>query len=150
MTGKKELYDIFEVIYPVGIIIDLTVPTNPKDLFGIGEWEQIKDCFLLAAGDNYTAGSKGGEAAHKLTQNEIPSLKVSANQYVNAAKCDTGGSWVGDNQFHFAIGRNVPTTEFDNMGTENNIVYHLYINGGDSSHNNMPPYYVCYRWKRVS
>jgi len=39
MVGSKELYDIFEVIYPVGIIIELATDANPKDLFGIGEWE---------------------------------------------------------------------------------------------------------------
>ena len=60
MTGKKELYDIFELIYPVGIIIELATNANPKDLFGIGEWEQIKDRFILAAGDSYTAGNTGG------------------------------------------------------------------------------------------
>ena len=37
----------------------------------IGTWEQIKDVFLLAAGDTYSAGSTGGEATHTLTVAEF-------------------------------------------------------------------------------
>ena len=37
-----------------------------------GTWEQIKDAFLLAAGDDYIAGSTGGEATHTLTVDEMP------------------------------------------------------------------------------
>ena len=36
-----------------------------------GTWEQIKDVFLLAAGEYYSAGSTGGEATHTLTVNEL-------------------------------------------------------------------------------
>lgn len=38
-------------------------PTSPASLFG-GTWEQIKNRFILAAGDTYAAGSTGGEAMH--------------------------------------------------------------------------------------
>ena len=35
--------------------------TSPATLFG-GTWVQLKDKFLLGAGDTYTAGSTGGSA----------------------------------------------------------------------------------------
>lgn len=72
MVGSKELYDIFEVIYPVGIIIELATDANPKDLFGVGEWEQIKDRFILAAGDDTTAGNTGGSETTTLSTANIP------------------------------------------------------------------------------
>jgi hypothetical protein len=59
-------------IYPVGSIYMSVTNTNPQLLFG-GSWEQIKDTFLLAAGETHTAGSIGGEAEHKLTIDEMPS-----------------------------------------------------------------------------
>ena len=59
-------------VYPVGSIYMSTTNTNPSIIFG-GTWEQIKDRFLLSAGDTYEAGSMGGEANHTLTINEMPS-----------------------------------------------------------------------------
>ncbi len=37
--------------------------TSPAQLFG-GTWEQIKDKFLLAAGNSYKLGSEGGNSSH--------------------------------------------------------------------------------------
>ena len=38
--------------------------TEPSILFG-GTQERIKDRFILAAGDSYTAGATGGETTHE-------------------------------------------------------------------------------------
>lgn len=45
---------------------------NPNVLFG-GTWVQIKDRFILAAGDTYTNGSTGGSATVTLTTDQLPS-----------------------------------------------------------------------------
>lgn len=58
--------------FPVGSIYQSTSSTSPASFIG-GTWERIKDRFLLAAGDSYTAGNTGGEATHKLTTAEMPS-----------------------------------------------------------------------------
>ena len=50
-------------IYPVGSIYMSVNNTSPSTLFG-GTWEQIKDTFLLSAGNTYTAGNTGGSATH--------------------------------------------------------------------------------------
>ena len=63
-----------DLIYPIGAIYLSVSATNPAILFG-GKWEQIKDRFLLAAGDTYAIGTIGGEATHKLTIEEMPSHK---------------------------------------------------------------------------
>lgn len=48
-------------VYPVGSIYMSANGTSPATLFG-GTWEQLKDRFLLAAGDSYAAGATGGSA----------------------------------------------------------------------------------------
>lgn len=62
---------LFDLVYPIGSFYISANNTNPKDLFG-GEWEQIKDRFLLAAGDTYSGGTMGGSAGHALLTDEIP------------------------------------------------------------------------------
>ena len=62
----------WEDVYPVGAIYKSTVATSPSTLFG-GTWEQIKDSFLLSAGDTYTAGDTGGSATATLAVGNLPS-----------------------------------------------------------------------------
>ena len=62
--------NFFNIVYPIGSIYMSINATSPAELFG-GTWEQIKDTFLLCAGDTYLAGSTGGEATHVLTEAEI-------------------------------------------------------------------------------
>ena len=55
---------ILDMAHPVGSYYWSSDSTNPHDLFGIGEWEQIKDTFLMSAGTTYGAGTTGGAASH--------------------------------------------------------------------------------------
>ena len=120
-----------DVIYPIGSIYMSINNTDPANLFG-GEWEQIKDTFLLSAGNTYTAGNTGGEAEHTLTEDEMPNHSHKLNIYVNA----TGGS-SGGGQVSFA-------------NTRSGTNYNAIALGGDQPHNNMPPYLVVYMWKRTA
>lgn len=72
-TLGADLQSVFDLIYPVGSIYMSVNSVDPSALFGIGTWEQIKDMFLLAAGDNYKNEETGGEAAHVLSTSEMPS-----------------------------------------------------------------------------
>lgn len=64
---------IINMVYPIGSYYYTSNGNfNPNYVFG-GRWEQIKDRFILAAGDKYKEGQYGGEATHTLTQSEIPS-----------------------------------------------------------------------------
>ena len=98
-----------------------------------GTWEQIKDVFLLAAGDTYIAGTTGGEATHTLTVDEMP--KHSHNLPV-------------DKQY----GEAAPT-ERDRINLTSGIVYNGYASnetGTSQPHNNMPPYLTVYMWRRIA
>lgn len=115
--------------YPVGSIYMSVNDTSPASLFG-GTWEQLKDRFLLAAGDAYNAGLTGGEATHTLTIEEMPSHSHKME--------NVGLSW-STGSFSYSV----QYTEISSRGYNTNDV------GGNLSHNNMPPYLVVYCWKRV-
>lgn len=127
-------------LYPVGSIYMSVNSTSPASIYG-GTWEQIKDAFLLAAGDTYTAGSTGGEATHTLTVDEIPDHKHNGNILTAGTINGTGGAlgrgdWASS--ITFAYNSQYPVISF-NGG-----------NMGGGAHNNMPPYLSVYVWKRTA
>lgn len=130
---KGYVEQVVRGVFPIGYVYLSASGTSPAAIFG-GTWERLKDRFLLAAGDSYTAGSTGGEAKHTLTGDEMPShnhfsghgwnsvspgsgLQVLSNTLI------TGDSWSG------------------------NITSY---GGASQPHNNMPPYLAVYMWKRVA
>lgn len=123
--------DSFNLIYPVGSIYMSVVSTNPSTLFG-GTWEQLKDRFLLGAGDTYTAGATGGEATHTLTVNEMPSHSH------NVRTVDETGEEIGS-----TVNTDDVWSKFATSANTENV-------GGNQPHNNMPPYLVVYMWKRTA
>lgn len=84
--------NILKAVYPVGSIYMSMTDTNPNVLFGFGTWEQVKDRFLLSAGDTYKAGNTGGEATHSLTVDEMPSHKHTAKTSENGSHTHTIGN----------------------------------------------------------
>lgn len=121
--------DLLNLVYPVGSIYMSVNSTSPGTLFG-GTWVQIKDAFLLSAGDTYTAGNTGGEAEHTLTVDELPSHthEVTAVHYVSGA-----------NDRQFTSGGNWQQQTYNSGAT-----------GSGNAHNNMPPYLVVYVWQRTA
>ena len=119
--------------YPVGAIYMSVNDHNPKDIFG-GEWEQIQDVFLLGCGSLYENGSKGGEATHKLTINEMPSH--------NHGAVSTSGS----------KNTSIALYPFSMIQQNYNLIDGNVIRptGGNQAHNNMPPFLAVYIWKRIS
>ena len=118
--------------YPVGAIYMSVNDHNPGDIFG-GEWEQIQDVFLLGCGSLYENGSKGGEATHKLTINEMPSH--------NHGAVSTSGS----------KNTSIALYPFSMIQQNYNLIDGNVIRptGGNQAHNNMPPYEVVgYMWIR--
>ena len=63
---------LLNLVYPVGSIYWSSNNTNPGTLFG-GTWTQIKDKFILAAGDYYSNEATGGAATVTLTVSNMPS-----------------------------------------------------------------------------
>lgn len=133
-SGTNPLLDL---IHPVGSIYWSTNITSPETLFG-GTWEQIKDTFILAAGDSYSAGSTGGEANHTLTIDELPSHR----HYLKY-----GDVYIGYMNSNAAQSNNQALYKY-NVSREDALYGE--DRGGNQPHNNMPPYLVAYCWKRTA
>lgn len=130
-------------VYPVGSVYMSVSETSPASLFG-GTWEQIKDTFLLAAGDTYTAGSTGGEPTHTLISSEMPS-----HSHTYAMNQTNGEPQIDVRQWDWLCRDG---TFFQNSSAE--TIKRLGVSGNNTgagaAHNNMPPYVVIYMWKRVA
>lgn len=169
-------YSFVDRIYPVGSIYMSVNSTNPTNLFG-GTWEQIKDTFLLSAGDNYEAGATGGETEHKLTTAEMPghthergtmditgtfggrphtsgnltyggALTAGAGDITGAFRLTTGGGSVSN----YGVGESSTSSKDDLMDFEASRSWTGETSnaGGSTAHNNMPPYLAVYMWKRTA
>lgn len=125
----------FEKIYPVGSIYMSADASYPGDLFG-GTWEQLKDRFLLGAGDTYSVGSTGGESSVTLSIAEMPTH--SHGFYADSTNVAVAQSW-GDK------------TIYPPPANANNTNSALIATSGEGkSHENMPPYLVVHMWKRTA
>ncbi len=139
-TDTRSVADVINAstidrMYPVGSIYMSVNNTNPSTLFG-GTWVQLKDRFLLGAGDNYTAGTTGGEASHALTESEMPAH----NHWV--WKNGVAGIGKGTYGFEAYLAQSIVSNDGVHGVTS--------TTGSGTAHNNMPPYLVVYMWKRTA
>ena len=133
----NNLSNTIDMLTPsIGEIYITTSSEHPSVKFG-GVWEQIKDMFLLAAGDTYSAGSIGGEAIHTLTIDEIPSHNHTFNRHQLWRTESVPESGTSDG---YGVSNKTLTVYSDNTSST----------GGNQAHNNMPPYLSVYVWKRMS
>ena len=137
---------IIDKAFPVGRIVEFGSDVDPNTLYNWQKWEQIKDRFLIGAGGSYALGSTGGEATHKLTDNELPQIKGSIA--LRGASSTYSSVIVSSGVFSNATEDNPSSTmKLDGSGklTRLNMSF-----GGDESHNNMPPYLAVNMWKRTA
>lgn len=117
--------------YPVGAIYMSLQATSPASLFG-GTWTPISDKFLYGTG-SYAAGSSGGEAAHVLSVNEMPS-------HNHAMPVIEAG--MGKGSYNYV--------QYDGWNVNNPNRLYSDAAGGGQAHNNMPPFYAVYMWRRTA
>lgn len=151
---------ILDIIYPVGSIYITTANESPATRFG-GEWEQIEDRFLLAAGTTYGAGTTGGAASHAITMEEIPAHTHDVVGYTNAE--NVGHDHSVPNVRIGQSGEYGAYAETWGYGTDSrdlttdyvDITHNHYVDitsqstGGSSAMSIMPPYLAVYVWKRT-
>jgi hypothetical protein len=145
--------------HPVGSLYWSSNSTNPGKLFG-GTWVQIKDKFILAAGDKYGIGTTGGSADAVVVSHthSIPSLSGSTNET---------GKHTHDFSYHIATFAEVPTShgamtlekyESTRSVSQNGAHTHTVTTnasttgsqGVSGAGKNMPPYEAYYCWKRTA
>lgn len=114
-----------------GLGFDLSTAEKVAAYYGFGTWEQVKDKFLLGAGDDYEVGSTGGEATHTLSIDEMPSHSHNYGSVRQDADPDTSGA------------HGYKWSDINNSQTTTSA-------GGNKAHNNMPPYVTVYIWRRIA
>lgn len=145
-TGVTSVAEIGLLSYPVGSIYVSTNSTSPAELFG-GTWTQIKDRFLLGAGDSYVNGTTGGKATHTLTINEMPNH----DHTVRTTRTESYPAY-----WHSTHTGSTDSSKgwayLSTAGSANSGVGSLYVEkvGGGAAHNNMPPYLAVYIWQRTA
>ena len=141
----ERLSNVLDIIYPVGsIYMNYSNSSSPASKLG-GTWTRIYNKFLIGAGSSYTIGSEGGEVTHLLTVNEMPSHThpIKRNDTWETAgftiiDLKSGSKW--------GVGPNKTYTGDAGVGPYGNIGN----TGGDTPHNNMPPYRAVWMWRRTA
>lgn len=137
---KKFISILFLLMHPVGTPYASEKPTSPAELYG-GTWERIEGQFIIGASDTYPAGSTGGEAAVSLTAaNNGPHKHETLIVNYNS-----GDLTVPTNEWRLVYKDPGAATSFL-MSSQ----YSLQESGQGQPHNNIPPYYSMYIWRRVS
>jgi len=129
--------EILAKTYPVGAIYISTDSTSPASLFG-GTWEQIKDKFLLSAGDVYSAGTTGGNAQH----NHLLEGFAKMTSYDNDIR------WKYKSTEYYST--NWRVSAVSHGASENTTNEGIELGGSTEVKSNMPPYLTVYMWKRIA
>ena len=124
----------------IGQIVFLDTAQNPYELYGGGQWLQIKDTFFLSAGDIYNVGETGGNSTQVLTTNQLPShahgITITG---MNAVNGSASGESVGNGTYIETKDEN----QYNNLNMTTST-------GNGEPFDIMPPYQVVYAWKRIA
>ena len=135
----KCLKDLIDTLFPVGMILSFDTDINPNEFYS-GTWERIKGRFIWGIDDGETAGATGGEKEHTLTINEMPTHSHEPDGWVQVMSPGANTGSYG------AVGTKTGSyrDHKDKQGYSTSSV------GGGQAHNNMPPYYGAYVWRRIA
>lgn len=137
--GDGSIYSNFLLAaHPVGSIYQTISPENPAVTFGGGTWERIENRFIMGASDTYPAGSTGGEAKVAITVEQMPRHKHDWIGVMNKRKGEIDYS-------DYA-----PDISEDHLASSYNSKAGVQYAGEGKPHNNIPPYYSVYIWRRVA
>lgn len=130
--------------HPVGSLYFSSDNTNPSTYFG-GTWSKYAEGrVLIGAGTgtdsrgqsmNFSLGQTGGEYAHQLTVNEMPS-----HQHQGWGNGSTSWPW------GYSAGGKIGAHKID----YHNRYYNTSPVGGDGAHNNIQPYIAVNIWRRTA
>jgi len=156
---ETAIHAIVNIYYPIGSIYLSVNSANPGTLFG-GTWEQIKDKFLLAAGDNHSAGSTGGsEDAVTVSHSHSFSGTTSSNRshmHTGLSRRGlNGSSYTGvesGTAYNGTLDYEVdPYIHTSSDGAHTHTYSGTVGSSGESGNGkNMPPYLTVYMWKRTA
>lgn len=134
--------------HPVGSYYFSDVSTPPSEIFG-GTWIQVKDRFILTAGDTYQQGQTGGEVSHTLTASELPTHSHYITKQIFMVSNPGAVFTINDSNFD-ALAATDCAVASGGVTVPDNLKSIVNGGGGNQPHNNLPPYVVTYCWKRTA
>ncbi len=164
-TIKTEMQTAMLALFPVGTILETTNSDNPSTYIG-GTWEQLgaglttitagtykethngtEDTYVFTAGSsNFTRNgvSMSGEAEHVITEGELAAHGHAIHFYNdNWDNIDgNGGLYNLPGLVHDAAAKSA-----ENINRWTDLVEST---GGNQPHNNLPPLYGAYKFRRIS
>ena len=131
--------DIVDLIFPIGFVVTLETSIDPNSIWG-GKWiRTAKGKFIVGLNENETEfrtlGRTGGEKTNELTVDEMP-----RHDHEQLVTVNNGGSINGRVDYNTDAKNNNKYTQGIRTG----------LTGGGNAHNNLPPYEVAYKWKRIA
>lgn len=171
-SGHLKSY-LLNYIYPVGSIYMSITNTSPASFLG-GTWTNIYDRFLIGAGSGYGVTGTGGSTTHTLSWDEMPWHWHTVNDHSHWVDWET---WANGNHNH-TLGGNTScvasgssyarprgassgnwATSYDTSWPGDHAHRMTFNTGGSApgtnaqgqgwAHNNMPPWYAVYMWRRT-
>ena len=145
---------ILSTAYPVGSVYMSTESTSPASLFG-GTWTQLKDRFLLGAGDTYVAGGTGGVVSHSHSASSMyadmfimKSTAENRSKGIIGMKVKKLSNWSNDYNYTLQDNKTLDRGEYGSgiISTQ----YGVNVGGDTTSGSNLPPYLAVYMWKRIA
>jgi hypothetical protein len=144
---------VFSLIYPIGSIYLSAINSDPASLFPGTIWVRISEGrFLVGVGSgndgtrikSFASGNNSGEYDHQLSEGEMPShthsLQHPDGEQFYLTNDGNDGEPNGDGRFR----SDGPDKERDGRYNSN-----LQPTGGNIAHNNTPPGFGVYVWKRT-
>lgn len=144
--------------FPIGGIIiwsgnSNNIPQNWALCNGTNGTPDLRDRFVVGAGESYNVNSTGGEASHVLTVSEMPVHNHSgstggagSHSHTATLRSNATNLVAGSSFYSVSTGSSTTVT----TSTVANHTHSVSISnaGGGGAHNNMPPYYaLCYIMK---
>ena len=144
---------LLDTIYPVGSIYFAYNHTSPASLFG-GTWTRLENAFLWASDESGTIGATGGEKTHKLTVAEMPSHKhsITRPKWFGADGDGTISTTFGSSGaiYGYTGGTTASYKTLESYNNTSATQNGIWKTGGDTAHNNMPPYIQVSAWRRTA
>lgn len=144
-------------IYPIGSVYFSLTDSNPSTTIG-GGWDRIADGkFIVGVGSGvdtnstsstFNVESNNGEYSHSLTEAEMPAHR-------HGMVSPDGTQFYLFNDSNFVPGANDQAdgafrADGPEDGNDGQYWPNMQYSGGNQKHNNIPPSFGLYVWKRVS
>ena len=139
-TKKEFKKMLLEKVYPIGSYYWSEKNIDPGSLFG-GTWTKIYGRFLFASDSSHSVGYTGGQERVTLSSYEIPSHSHTYYrcQYDSYKRC-TNADVDSNGNYKVACYNNDKSNDYSTSTSSF---------GGNSSHENMPPYLTANCWRRI-